>query len=209
MTLKYDTNFINEKGFIINNNKKIKCEDKCTIHGIDYYVEKIVNTNTQSDLEALKKSTTVELIYCEKFLEEYIKNKEYLSDIFTQSIYNNIVIKKHILKILDKSNNPLELLNNIKPLISRIDDYFVQTLNYDKFNGITKNIVTSKQNYSEYFYNYLLMDFNVDVVPKNIYSLDNSSITSYTRIKSYDKYEEEIKQIKKTIPREKRCIYFR
>ena len=209
MTLKYDTNFINEKGFIINNNKKIKCEDKCIIHGIDYYVEKIVNTNTQSDLEALKKSTTVELIYCEKFLEEYIKNKEYLSDIFTQSIYNNIVIKKHILKILDKSNNPLELLNNIKPLISRIDDYFVQTLNYDKFNGITKNIVTSKQNYSEYFYNYLLMDFNVDVVPKNIYSLDNSSITSYTRIKSYDKYEEEIKQIKKTIPREKRCIYFR
>lgn len=209
MTLKYDTNFINEKGFIINNNKKIKCEDKCAINGIDYYVEKIVNTNTQSDLEALKKSTTVELIYCEKFLEEYIKNKEYLSDIFTQSIYNNIVIKKHILKILDKSNNTLELLNNIKPLISRIDDYFVQTLNYDKFNGITKNIVTSKQNYSEYFYNYLLMDFNVDVVPKNIYSLDNSSITSYTRIKSYDKYEEEIKQIKKTIPREKRCIYFR
>ena len=69
--------------------------------------------------------------------------------------------------------------------------------------------MTSKQNYSEYFYNYLLMDFNVDVVPKNIYSLDNSSITSYTRIKSYDKYEEEIKQIKKTIPREKRCIYFR
>lgn len=109
------------------------------------------------------------------------------------------------------SSGKLEALKNI----SFIQDFAVQTMDFDKVESqLKKTITTSKINIYESFFNYLIMDFDIINLPKIIYHED---INKFLQMKDNEfittskekEFEEEIKLIKKYIPYNERKSYFK
>ena len=96
-----------------------------------------------------------------------------------------------------------------------IKSILIQYGNIDSIESSVKNtIYTSKFNIYDYFYNYLLMDYNIVVLPKKVYDNNTQTFIDYSQnqfLKS-DKemrLKEEIKSIKKEVPKQYRKEYFR
>ncbi len=105
----------------------------------------------------------------------------------------------------------LEGLKNI----SFIQDFAVQTMDFDKVESqLKKTITTSKLNIYESFFNYLIMDFDVINIPKIIYREDENRFiqmkhNEFITTSKEKEFEEEIKLIKKYVPYNERKKYFR
>lgn len=102
-------------------------------------------------------------------------------------------------------NDMLEILKSI----------LIQSCNIDSLESSLPNtIMTSKFNIYETFYNYLLMDFNIQVIPKKIYNLKEEKFIEFRQNKffvptSEIKLKKEIESIKKYVKQEDRYKYFR
>lgn len=105
----------------------------------------------------------------------------------------------------------LESLKNI----SFIQDFAVQTMDFDKVESqLRKTITTSKINIYESFFNYLIMDFDIINIPKIIYREDENRFiqmkhNEFITTSKEKELEEEVKLIKKYVPYNERKKYFR
>lgn len=91
----------------------------------------------------------------------------------------------------------------------------VQSCDIDSLeSSIPNTILTSKFNIYDYFYNYLLMDFNIQVIPKRVYNPSAEKFIDYKQNEflvsdNEIKLKEEIASIKRLVKQEERYKYFR
>lgn len=191
-----DTNFI---GFITKNGSLLNTGDKHYIYGVDFYIERILSINTQDELEE----------FCEELFSNYDTNKRILSsrEIREPEIYNLLVLQQFLISVISKSKNYIEFLDSIKDFLLRTNDFYVQVLNYDKVERINRTITTSRLDYLKYFYNYLIMDFDILKIQNYRYEANINKLVESSNIIKEDLLEE-ISLIK-TIPYDSRKLYFK
>ena len=99
-----------------------------------------------------------------------------------------------------------------------LDDLHIINNLYDFSNGYTlsqnPSILTSCDNPNERFYNWLLMDWNIQVLPKMLWDESNkkfiqSEINAYHQTDKEKMLSEEIALIKKKVPKQDRNNFFR
>ena len=124
--------------------------------------------------------------------------------------YNiNVELMKKILI----EDNKYGLNNIIKT--SFMQDFAVQSIGFDKIESqLTKTITTTKLNPYEYYFNYILMDYNIVSLPRIDFNtntqlfeevIPNSyGITSHIE----EEYIKELKLIRKSVPLNNRDKYF-
>lgn len=110
-----------------------------------------------------------------------------------------------------KDNYGKSEIEYYKLLFSQIaDDFLVQFMNFDKIEtSMSKTITTSKLNVNETFYNYLLMDYNIKVLPKIVYNKEMKKFeeiipNKFIEIGSDAEALEEIESIKKYCKKDER-----
>lgn len=96
-----------------------------------------------------------------------------------------------------------------------IQDFAVQTLGFDKVETqSSRTITTSKESIYEPFFNYLIMDYSINQIPKIKYNNYKNTFevinrNEFVEYSSERELEEEIQLIKKYIPYNKRNQYFK
>jgi len=159
--------------------------------------------------------------------DDELKEFEYNLLIFFKRAYSNNdffnTISRHI--IVDDNN-----LNIKKVLLTNLKDICIQYLGYDSverfdslgnkidvdYNHVKPRLISSSyHNIKERYYNYLLMDWEIQQFPrynyneeKGIYELE-SSIILYDNNDLEEELTDEIKSIRKLIPLDERYKYFR
>lgn len=205
MVLSYYEEIINTRcntrfiGFITKNGNLLNTGDKHYIYGVDFYIERILSINTQDELEE----------FCEELFSNYDTNKRILSsrEIREPEIYNLLVLQQFLISVISKSKNYIEFLDSIKDFLLRTNDFYVQVLNYDKVERINRTITTSRLDYLKYFYNYLIMDFDILKIQNYRYEANINKLVESSNIIKEDLLEE-ISLIK-TIPYDSRKLYFK
>lgn len=96
-----------------------------------------------------------------------------------------------------------------------MQDFAVLTIGIDKIETQLNNtITTTKQNPSEFYFNYLIMGYNIVQLPKVVFDRQKQvfriiDINEYSLASHYDeKYKEEAKLIIKKVPYSERYKYF-
>lgn len=205
MVLSYYEEIINTRcntrfiGFITKNGNLLNTGDKHYIYGVDFYIERILSINTQDELEE----------FCEELFSNYDTNKRILSsrEIREPEIYNLLVLQQFLISVISKSKNYIEFLDSIKDFLLRTNDFYVQVLNYDKVERINRTITTSRLDYLKYFYNYLIMDFDILKIQNYRYEANINKLVESSNIIKEDLLEE-ISLIK-TISYDSRKLYFK
>lgn len=132
--------------------------------------------------------------------------------------YPNKLIKKKEEKEVSNYGLPnIDFDGKLEGLKNRsfIQDFAVQTMDFDKVESqLKKTITTSKININEAFFNYLIMDFDVINLPKIIYHENENSFiqmkhNDFITTSKEKEFEEEVKLIKKYIPYNERRKYFK
>lgn len=93
-------------------------------------------------------------------------------------------------------------------------DLYVQLFNFDKIERLKNTITTSKLNIYETFFNYYLMNFVINTIPKVMFNKETKGLivlehSDFIVSGQEREYEEEIQQIKKHVPLNERHRYFR
>lgn len=106
----------------------------------------------------------------------------------------------------------LEVLKSILVQSCSIDSLELAPSIYEK--KLSKTILTSKFNPYETFYNFYLMDYNIQIVPQKIYNPKTQMFEDYTQNEflipdSEIRYKDEIESIKRMILLKDRHKYFR
>lgn len=205
MVLSYYEEIINTRcntrfiGFITKNGNLLNTGDKHYIYGVDFYIERILSINTQDELEE----------FCEELFSNYEINKRILSsrEIREPEIYNLLVLQQFLISVISKSKNYIEFLGSMKDFLLRTNDFYVQVLNYDKVERINRTITTSRLDYLKYFYNYLIMDFDILKIQNYRYEANINKLVESSNIIKEDLLEE-ISLIK-TLPYDSRKLYFK
>lgn len=205
MVLSYYEEIINTRcntrfiGFITKNGSLLNTGDKHYIYGVDFYIERILSINTQDELEE----------FCEELFSNYEINKRILfnREIGEPEIYNLLVLQQFLISIISKSKNYIEFLGSMKDFLLRTNDFYVQVLNYDKVERINRTITTSRLDYLKYFYNYLIMDFDILKIQNYRYDENINKLVESSNIIKEDLLEE-ISLIK-TLPYDSRKLYFK
>lgn len=205
MVLSYYEEIINTRcntrfiGFITKNGNLLNTGDKHYIYGVDFYIERILSINTQDELEE----------FCEELFSNYEINKRILfnREIGEPEIYNLLVLQQFLISVISKSKNYIEFLGSIKDFLLRTNDFYVQVLNYDKVERINRTITTSRLDYLKYFYNYLIMDFDILKIQNYRYDENINKLVESSNIIKEDLLEE-ISLIK-TLPYDSRKLYFK
>lgn len=96
--------------------------------------------------------------------------------------------------------------NLITSPLSFASDFLTMVLGYDKIETNLYHVIsTSNSNPYERFYNYILMDYSIYLLPKYIY-IDNSFVKLDNKI--YDTYVlDEVNSIKKLVPYSERYLF--
>ena len=106
----------------------------------------------------------------------------------------------------------------LKKLLNNKNDFLIQFVGFDKIEtSLNKTITTSKLNINETFFNYLIMDFNIQRLPKIVIDYQNKQLKKITSSKfdlisnscKENEYAEEISLIKKYIPTKDRIKYMK
>lgn len=205
MVLSYYEEIINTRcntrfiGFITKNGNLLNTGDKHYIYGVDFYIERILSINTQDELEE----------FCEELFSNYEINKRILfnREIGEPEIYNLLVLQQFLISVISKSKNYIEFLGSMKDFLLRTNDFYVQVLNYDKVERINRTITTSRLDYLKYFYNYLIMDFDILKIQNYRYDENINKLVESSNIIKEDLLEE-ISLIK-TLPYDSRKLYFK
>lgn len=205
MVLSYYEEIINTRcntrfiGFITKNGNLLNTGDKHYIYGVDFYIERILSINTQDELEE----------FCEELFSNYEINKRILfnREIREPEIYNLLVLQQFLISVISKSKNYIEFLGSMKDFLLRTNDFYVQVLNYDKVERINRTITTSRLDYLKYFYNYLIMDFDILKIQNYRYDENINKLVESSNIIKEDLLEE-ISLIK-TLPYDSRKLYFK
>lgn len=106
----------------------------------------------------------------------------------------------------------MEILKSILVQSCSIDSLEIAHSIYEK--KLSKTILTSKFNQYETFYNFYLMDYNIQTVPQKIYNPKTQKFEEYAQNKflipdSEIRYKDEIDSIKRLVPLKDRHKYFR
>ena len=111
--------------------------------------------------------------------------------------------------------NRVERLMEEDDEIDILKSILVQACNVDSIELVWPNtICTSKFNIYETFYNYLIMDYNVQIVPKRIFNKENGVFIDY----KYNEFlvpdselrlKDEVTSIRKLVKKDERYKYFR
>ena len=115
------------------------------------------------------------------------------------------------------TRNPSRTIRSLSMVdkLEYMKSILIQYGNIDSLGSANeKTIYTSKFNVNEYFYNYLLMDFNVFTLPKKVYDKKTETFIDYTKNPFLEsdketRLKEEISIIKKYVTTEDRHKYFR
>ena len=119
-------------------------------------------------------------------------------------------------QIFDSNFDTDTLLSQLLDNCKEEKDVLVQVLNYDKIESTLRNrITTSKCNVNEYFFNYLIMGYNISQVPKltllkseNKFVISKHDKFSCEKIRDENSdYAKEVKLIKKLVPLNQRDKY--
>lgn len=205
MVLSYYEEIINTRcntrfiGFITKNGSLLNTGDKHYIYGVDFYIERILSINTQDELEE----------FCEELFSNYEINKRILfnREIREPEIYNLLVLQRFLISVISKSKNYIEFLGSMKDFLLRTNDFYVQVLNYDKVERINRTITTSRLDYLKYFYNYLIVDFDILKIQNYRYDENINKLVESSNIIKEDLLEE-ISLIK-TLLYDSRKLYFK
>ena len=179
------------------------------------YLENLYNDNCKKIVLSIIESKIEVYYYFLKILGEGNHGIQLLDPLLQ---YPNRLIEIKKQKFADTYDLPetnlTEKLDALKG-VDVIQDFAVQTMNFDKVESqLKRTITTSKINIYESFFNYLIMDFDIISIPKIIYyegqnkflqMTDNEFITTS---KEKD-FEEEVKLIKKYVPYNERKRYFK
>ena len=111
--------------------------------------------------------------------------------------------------------NRVERLMDEEDEIDILKSILVQSCNVDSIELVWPNtICTSKFNIYETFYNYLIMDYNVQIVPKRIFNEEKGAFIDY----KYNEFlvpdselrlKDEVTSIRKLVKKDERYKYFR
>ncbi len=106
----------------------------------------------------------------------------------------------------------MEILKSVLVQSCSIDTLELAPSKYEK--KLKKTILTSKFNPYETFYNFYLMDYNIQTVPQKIYNPKTQKFEEYTQNKflipdSEIRYKDEIDSIRRIVPLKDRHKYFR
>ena len=129
----------------------------------------------------------------------------------SDKLEDNIVLNNIINTLNDLSEN--ELLNLTSGRF--MQDFAVSSIGIDKIETQVNNtITTTKQNPYEFYFNYLIMGYNIVQIPKIVFDRQNQvfrmiDVNEYSIASHYDeKYKEEAKLIIKKVPYFERYKYF-
>lgn len=96
-----------------------------------------------------------------------------------------------------------------------MQDFAVSTIGFDKIETQVNNtITTTKINPYEFYFNYLIMGYDIVKLPKIIFDKQNQTfriiaVNDYSIFSHYDeKYKEEANLIKRKVPYSERYKYF-
>ena len=142
--------------------------------------------------------------------ENLIKNAKMMIEVNDRP-EDNIMLNRIIENLLDLSKN--ELLSLTKE--DFIQDFAVLSIGIDKIETqVNKTITTTKQNPYEFYFNYLIMGYNIAQLSKIIFNNQKQVFKTinkneYSIISHYDdKYKEEANLILKKVPYSERYKYF-
>ena len=174
---------------------------KCKIQIYDYFL-KLLNINPNI-LDSLYN-------YPNKY-----KGSDYNQILKNATEYNSDCNYKKIIKkqIIDFCREELKYKCNFLTSKTFMQDFAVQTIGIDKIETQTlKIITTTKSNLYEFYFNYLIMGYDIVKIPKIIYNQKTNTfeIKQESLITTYqdEKYKQEIQLIKKKVPLEQRNKYF-
>lgn len=108
-----------------------------------------------------------------------------------------------------------DLLNIFKSILVQSCDIDSLEIAFSQYQrSLSKTILTSKFNPYETFYNYILMDWNVQVIPKKLYNLQTQIFEEYEQNAFFVpdselRLKDEIQAIKKLVPLNERPKYYR
>ena len=122
------------------------------------------------------------------------------------------IMLKNLLDCTNKLSTN-ELLHFINP--DFMQEFAVLAIGVDKIETqLNKTITTTKLNPYEYYFNYLIMGYNIVQIPKIVFNkqkqvFEKVNIKEFSMISYYDeKYKEEAELILKKVPYSKRSKYF-
>lgn len=175
--------------------------------------EKVEDKDTLLLINLLMKTNRYVFKYFLNLLNQTSDTKEFANNLF-KLLVNREPRSEYSFKgnelpiILDKYDDMNEQMTRFA------DDILVRLIGFDKLSTILdKTIITSKSDIYSKFFNYLIMDFNVDQVSKIVYNKDTNDFdiasNEFIQTKEDKEAEEEINLIKKYVPYEERYKYFR
>lgn len=172
----------------------------------DYFLKLLEESN--DTIKLLKNHPIVNVcgVKYENILENAEKRLETSDNLEDKVMLDTIINTLH-----DLSENELINLTNE----GFMQDFAVSTIGIDKIETKANNtITTTKQNPYEFYFNYLIMGYNIIQLPKVIFDRQEQSfrridVNEYSIASCYDeKYKEEAKLIIKKVPYSERHKYF-
>lgn len=180
-----------------------------------------------SSLENISFESYLKLKLCEYFLQVYksenTKMRENGKDVVelfeTTGYWPNVAYYKnsyecswYLPKRLIYTTELMQILKSILVQSCSIDSLELAPSKYE--DKLLKTILTSKFNPYETFYNFYLMDYNIQIVPQKIYNPKTQKFEEYTLNEflipdSEIRYKDEIDSIRRIIPLKDRHKYFR
>lgn len=145
-------------------------------------------------------------VKCENLIENAKIMLETSDNLETNTILNTIINNLYNLSENDLLNLTSERF---------MQDFAVLTIGIDKIERqINNTITTTKQNPYEFYFNYLIMGYNIIQIPKVVFDDHKQcfriiDVNEYSLASHYDeKYKEEAKLIIKKVPYSERYKYF-
>ena len=172
-------------------------------------------------LEIFKYNPFLKNLYsldCRKVLLMLLESKIQIYNYFLKLLENSNDIKKALKNHPYFDHNISDLSEN--ELIDLITDEFMKdfavlTIGFDKIETQVNNtITTTKMNPYEFYFNYLIMGYNIVQIPKVIFDNKKQAFiitdtNEYSLASHYDKkYKEEADLIKRKVPYSERYKYF-
>ena len=179
-------------------------ESKIQIY--DYFLKLLENSN---DIKRILKNHLYFDNNISTYKDAYEKSKKMLKTC-------NDLEYKTVLNIIMNTLYDLSQ-NELRALIADefMKDFAVSTIGFDKIETQVNNtITTTKMNPYEFYFNYLIMGYNVVQIPKVIFDNQRQAFiiidtNEYSLASHYDKkYKEEAELIKRKIPYSERYKYF-
>ena len=205
---RYNPNLKNIYSFDCRNVLLMLLNSKIQIY--NYFLKLIVDCN--NIIKLLKNHPSVNMcgMKCENLIESVIETARKTIET-SDNLEENIMLNTIINTSYDLSEN--ELLN----LTSKefMQDFAISSIGIDKIETqVNKTITTTKQNPYEFYFNYLIMEYNIVQIPKIVFDKENQifkiiDINEYSLASHYDKkYKEEAKLIIKKVKYSERYKYF-